>query len=265
MKSKNICKFPPSNFLNEFNISLFVLETDKATMMETVVLQSCRMILVEQGEGIFSIDGVSYPISAGTLIFGFENESFRLTDGTDVQYFYIDFSGQRGHNLCARFGIYPATRMIKKQNGLIPFCRDCLLSTPQEHIDLAAESVLLYVFSRLTNANAAQNSLLQSIIDLTNDSLSNPDLSISLVAKELGYNAKYLSHFFKEKMNVCYSEYLSSIRFKYAISLFEHGLNSIKNVAFLCGYSDPLYFSKSFKKAIGVSPKEYISRFSDKD
>jgi two-component system response regulator YesN len=147
---------------------------------------------------------------------------------------------------------------------LIPFCKDCLLSTPQEHIDLAAESVLLYVFSHLSSENASQNSLLQRITDLTNENFSNPELSISAIADDIGYNSKYLSHFFKEKMNVSYSEYLRSVRFKYAISLFEHGLNSIKNVSYLCGYSDPLYFSSSFKKEIGVSPKEFISQLADK-
>lgn len=262
MKNKNICKFPSSNILNEFNISKFVLETDKITMMEIVNLPSNRMILVEQGEGTFSFDGTLYSASAGTLIFGFEGERFTLIDGTDIHYLYIDFSGQRGQNLCTRFGIYPATRIIRKQNILIPFCKDCLLNTPQERIDLAAESVLLYVFSHLTSGNVSQNTLLQRMIELTEERFSDPDLSISVIADELGYNTKYLSHFFKEKMNVSYSEYLRSIRFKYAISLFEHGLNSIKNVSYLCGYSDPLYFSNSFKKAIGISPKEFISRLN---
>lgn len=265
MKSKNICKFPSSNFLNDSNISLFVLETNKNTMMENVKLPSNRMILVEQGEGVFSIDGNTYSVSSGTLIFGFENESFHLIDGTDIQYFYIDFRGQRWQNICTRLGIYPSTRIIKKQNGLIPFCKDCLLGTPQERIDLAAESVLLYIFSHLTCGNTSQNSLLQRIIELTDENFSNPELSITVIADEMRYNSKYLSHFFKEKINVSYSEYLRSVRFKYAISLFEHGLNSIKNVAYLCGYSDPLYFSSSFKKEIGVSPKEFISQLTDKN
>ena len=75
---------------------------------------------------------------------------------------------------------------------------------------------------------------------------------------------KYLSHFFKEKMNVSYSEYLRSLRFQYAISLFELGISSVKNVALLSGFSDPLYFSNSFKKAIGISPSEFIANLSKK-
>jgi two-component system response regulator YesN len=50
------------------------------------------------------------------------------------------------------------------------------------------------------------------------------------------------------------------MRIKYAVSLFDHGLDSIKNVALLSGFFDPLYFSSVFKQVVGVSPTEYKNR-----
>ena len=94
------------------------------------------------------------------------------------------------------------------------------------------------------------------------DGIMEKDLNLQLasaIAEELAYNAKYLSHAFKEKMQMTYSEYLRSLRIKYAISLFDHGIDSIKNVALLSGFIDPLYFSNVFKKSVGTSPKTYIS------
>jgi AraC-like DNA-binding protein len=44
------------------------------------------------------------------------------------------------------------------------------------------------------------------------------------------------------------------------VSLLEHGIDSVKNVALLSGFSDPLYFSTVFKKDIGISPKEYMKK-----
>ena len=46
-------------------------------------------------------------------------------------------------------------------------------------------------------------------------------------------------------------------RVKFAVSLFDHGIDSVKNVAALSGFSDPLYFSSVFKKSIGCSPSDY--------
>ena len=75
-----------------------------------------------------------------------------------------------------------------------------------------------------------------------------------------GYNEKYLSHLFKSRIGVSFTEHLRNKRISYAVLLFEHGLDSVKNVAFLSGFSDPLYFSTVFKRSLGVSPKEFIDR-----
>jgi len=42
--------------------------------------------------------------------------------------------------------------------------------------------------------------------------------------------------------------------------LIEQGITAVKNIAFLCGYQDPLYFSNVFKKTFGISPSDFISR-----
>ncbi|MBR5524609.1 MAG: helix-turn-helix transcriptional regulator [Clostridia bacterium] len=259
MKSRNICKFPAPNIPRELTVSSFVLETDQETMAQKVLLLHHRMILVEQGEGVFILDGTPYPFSPGTLIFGFKKESFFLSKGEQVQYLYIEFGGTYGEALFRRFEIYPHTRKRDNLTGLIPFCKNCLQGAQQENVDIAAESVLLYVFSRLSGRKSSQNDILQRILELTEERFRDPEHSITSVAQEIGYNPKYLSHLFKEKMNIRYSEYLRSFRFKYAISLFELGISSVKNVALLSGFTDPLYFSNVFKKEMGLSPKEFIA------
>jgi AraC-like DNA-binding protein len=262
MKTNNVCKFPTFDPTNELSVFCFVRETNLDTAQQKNKLSHHRMILVEQGSGEFLIDDHTYGFSTGTLLFAFEGEYFSLSKGTDVRYLYIDFSGSRGQTLFHRLGVYPHCRKYENLNGLIPFCKDCLLSTQQENIDLVAESILLYVFSRLSATTAPQNAIIQRIIDLTEEHFRDPELSLAQIAQEIGYNPKYLSHFFKEKMEVGYSEYLRSFRFKYAISLFELGISSVKNVASLSGFSDPLYFSNAFKKAIGISPTEFIQNLS---
>ena len=61
----------------------------------------------------------------------------------------------------------------------------------------------------------------------------------------------------EQEMGVSYSEYLRSVRLKSAVTLLDHGIDSVKNVALLSGFSDPLYFSKVFKDSIGISPSGY--------
>lgn len=263
MKSKNVCKFSLHDVSSELFVHCFVLETDAEIMGRHIALTNKRLILFEQGEGECIIDQNKHSFSAGTLLFCFEGESFCIPNGNGVRYFYIDFGGARGDSLLRRFGIFSKNRKKDGLNELIPFFTDNLLRSSEENIDIAAELVLLYVFSRLSVGQLVKNNVLQKVIEITEENFRDPEFSISSIAKEIGYNPKYLSHFFKKEMNVPYSEYLRSVRFKYAVSLFKMGLVSVKNVAFLSGFADSLYFSKTFKKAIGVSPKDFIKSLSE--
>jgi YesN/AraC family two-component response regulator len=128
----------------------------------------------------------------------------------------------------------------------------------ERNLDLTAESLLLYTFSRLESEDNAERGLIAKIIEITEESFGDYNLNITCLAEKLSYHPKYLSHVFKSKTGVTYSEYLRSVRMKYATMLFDGGLDSVKNVAQLSGYSDPFYFSNVFKKCIGISPKEYI-------
>ena len=178
---------------------------------------------------------------------------------------YIDFFGKRADSLLRQFNILPLSRAFDGFDGLIPLWSESLFRASDRTIELVAESILLYTFSRLSDESAAENSLVGQIVHLTEKNFKNSELSISSIANELLYNSKYLSHIFKSRTRVSYSEYLRSVRLKYATTLFEHGLDSVKNVAMLSGFSDPLYFSKVFKNNIGVSPKEYIESVRNKN
>ena len=258
MTNKNICKFSTPLLSDSFWVSQFILETSEEIMKRVLILKENRCFLIAKGNGSFFIGQKEIPFRAGDLIFAFKGENI-FADKTDkCEYMYIDFDGARASELFRRFGIIDGNRKFSGFDGLIPFWHESLSRASQENIDLSAESILLYSFSRLSADTPKGNPLISRIIELSEESFKETDFSVSAVAEALGYNAKYISHIFKEKTGVTYSEYLRDLRIKYAISLFDYGLGSVKNVAVLSGFSDPLYFSTVFKKFVGVTPKEYI-------
>ena len=52
-------------------------------------------------------------------------------------------------------------------------------------------------------------------------------------------------------------EYRSRIRIEHAKELLSDGMLTVSQISAALGYSSPAYFSDSFKKAVGVSPKEW--------
>ncbi|MBQ8783123.1 MAG: helix-turn-helix domain-containing protein [Clostridia bacterium] len=258
MNSKNICKFSNPIVSESFWVTQFILETSEEIMNRVLDLKENRCYLISKGSGSFFIGQKELQFQAGDLIFAFKGENIFADKINGGEYMYIDFDGTRSSELFRRFGIIDGNRKFSGFDGLIPFWHESLSRASQENIDLSAESILLYSFSRLSANEPKGNPLISRIIELSEESFKETDFSVSALAESLGYNAKYISHIFKEKTGVAYSEYLRDLRIKYAISLFDYGLGSVKNVAVLSGFSDPLYFSTVFKKCVGVTPKEYV-------
>ena len=101
------------------------------------------------------------------------------------------------------------------------------------------------------------------MVAITQNNFTLSELSISKIADELGYDAKYLSSLFKKKQGIPYTQYLRDLRIKRSIFLMEQGLVSVKNIAALSGFSDALYFSKVFASVEGIPPTEYIARLEE--
>jgi len=264
VKSKNICKFVPSDVTGQLLPTQFILETEPETMGNPVLNPTHRMVLITQQSGRLHIDHCSYPCSAGNVVILFENEVYFFEGDVGFQYMYIDFRGLRSQELFRRFGINASNRMFSGLDGLIPLWMESLSRASSNNIDLVAESILLYTFSKLNREYSKSDSCVNQIIEITEEDFSDSRLSISFIAAQLGYNAKYLSHIFKKKTGMGYTEYLQNLRIKYAISLFENGIDSIKNVSMLSGFTDPLYFSTVFKNKTGSSPKAYIQNLYEK-
>ena len=90
------------------------------------------------------------------------------------------------------------------------------------------------------------------------ENVSNTSFNIVKATKEFGVSFEYMRHCFKEELQVTPLAYLTGIRIQQARRLLEHNRGyKIAEVAHMCGYNDPYYFSKMFKKIVGMSPKEY--------
>ncbi len=263
-KSTNICKFTSVPQLDTLSVICFIQESDQEIMQKSIRLDYHRAILISEGSGHFVFDGVRIPFQTGTLAFGFKNEYFRIQTEENCTCLYISFEGTRADELFRRFEIAKYNRVFPGKDSLLPLWRESLSRASEDTIDLAAESMLLHAFTRISSRQSKQSTLIADILRISDANFHNPNLTLASIAEDLGYNSKYLSSVFRKKMGVTYSDYLKSLRIKYAVTLFDHGIHSVKNVALLSGFSDPLYFSTVFRKDIGVSPKEYTSRLMEK-
>jgi AraC family transcriptional regulator of arabinose operon len=90
------------------------------------------------------------------------------------------------------------------------------------------------------------------------------NLDQALVRKEIadhaGVNEVYLGKLFAGYVGLSPMDYFEDQRLRWAASMIESTMLSIKEVAPRTGFDDPLYFSTRFRERLGVSSKAWRER-----
>lgn len=98
---------------------------------------------------------------------------------------------------------------------------------------------------------------LKKALGIVEKNIDNPDFNNDAFCQELGVSSTQLYKKLKFLLGISGSEFIKDIRLKRAAQLLKSNNNNISEVAYMCGFSDPKYFSKCFKKQFGVNPKRY--------
>lgn len=83
------------------------------------------------------------------------------------------------------------------------------------------------------------------------------DISAGDVAGILGYSDVYFSKIFKQLFDDTFINYLTNLRIEKAKVLLKDVSFNIREVGASVGYTDSNYFTKVFKRSVGMSPSEY--------
>lgn len=102
----------------------------------------------------------------------------------------------------------------------------------------------------------------EEICSLLARNYSDPELSLSKILSATGYQKDHIRRRFVAACGVTPVEYLTELRIENAKRLLERredmGL-TVAEIAMRCGYYDSHYFSKVFKKRVGVTPERYVA------
>ena len=81
--------------------------------------------------------------------------------------------------------------------------------------------------------------------------------TVKFMASELHLSARYLSDLLKQETGKTALELIHLYVISEAKNLIIEGERSISEIAFRLGFENPPYFSRLFKKEVGLSPKEF--------
>ncbi len=146
---------------------------------------------------------------------------------------------------------------LKEESALDPVlplneCRDC-----REICEHMRRTTLALCREQSEHTSKASTKLIASGLEIIDRRCCEPDFNLTALAAELAVTPNYLSIRFKEEIGVGFAKYVLTLQMEKAKQLLADPYYKIYQVSELVGFQDEKYFSRQFKKFVGVTPKEY--------
>ena len=219
--------------------------------------ETWEYICYEEGEGVLKTENGNIPFKAGTVICvppnykhgsksenHFKNICIHTNIAiTDNQKVHLPLASKEIRRLFNVIGnLYrEKDKYMSVIEMLLPALKDLIL----KETTLSIESTALTV---------VHNEITKNFIDC--------EFNLTEVIKQSGYVDDVLRLKFKSVYGITPKEYLDNLRMELAKDYLRiYGkILSIKEISEMCGFKDPLYFSRKVKRKLGCSPKEYIKK-----
>ena len=229
---------------------------------------------VHSGRGTIYRGNETFAVEAGDLFLIYPDEMIvhrNDDEGEPWELYWINFRGKKAPSLVERMHFNHDNPVLKGNHEEVyeAFNRTLCGEIPDSVKDLIVMSLLYEIVSIVGKIHGGPVEVkpnfpayVSNAILYIEQNYSNPELSIHEVAKFCNINANYLSRLFRSSLNVCFSHYLSSVRMQKAKEFLSLKKYKVNEVSELVGYSNPLYFSKEFKKYVGMPPSDYFGNYT---
>ena len=228
-----------------------------------------EVIYVDSGEGFIVCNGIQYPLQQGSLFVVNSNFLHYISTDSILYYHFIIVDSV----FLSSNGITPENReyqnyivsekaaekfnsLVKEYNSTNPF-----------HIARVNSKLLDFMAYISTNFSSEINTsssntpsvdiYIKNSVKYIQSHLTER-LTIDALASISGLSKDYFSHSFKNIIGITPITYINQLRCDSAKNLLKQKKYSIHEIATMCGFENDSYFSKTFKKYIGESPKEYL-------
>ena len=108
------------------------------------------------------------------------------------------------------------------------------------------------------NKNENENEFLLKLESIILEKIKDENFSLQDICNIIGMSRTSLYMKLKNLIDLSPQDFIIHTKLKYAKRLLLEGNSNIKEIAYASGFSNPKYFSTSFKKAFGLSPTDFI-------
>ena len=227
-----------------------------------------ELTYVDKGELLTTIDGVSYHLKQGDLIFyapmQFHTQS--TFEKISSSYLTINFKMNFNHAdlLCnkifslKRDSYFIVTRLIEELSNDNLYSDDLSLCYLKELIIQMLRLDNSHFHSKPTThmQQTYENELLNDIL-LYIDNNIYEKISVSTLCDHFCISTSMLHSLFRKNMNNTAKNYINELKLSKSKELIRNSTHTLSEISEMLGFSSIHYFSKKFKLYFNISPTEY--------
>ena len=226
-----------------------------------------ELILNLEGEGIMTIGDQQFPFYPGSVHIVPKNTP-HIKDSCDQFkdiYFLTDTLSMATHSIDESRPIVFSDDADKTLEKLMHMMLYRYLQGNKN--DSVLESMYELAISIIEEAAVKADvcPVVDKIIRQLTLSFNDPLLSMENVLNATGYNKDHIRRIFIKETGMTPKGYLTTLRITQAKKLLKRQKEThtpINDIGALCGYYDPQYFSRIFKREVGLTPMEYAKKHS---
>lgn len=109
--------------------------------------------------------------------------------------------------------------------------------------------------------NELNAEFIQRVTKIIEDNISNRDFFVPDICRELGLSKSVLYAKFKTVTGYSPNDFIKVMKMKKAAVMLADKKHSINEISYILGFNEPSYFTTSFKKFYGKSPKQFIEQY----
>ena len=223
-----------------------------------------EIILVTEGEGVRTVDNAQLSFHPGSIIIIPPNVPHQSHSGGE--YMEIFIQADQPIPLAGNSNRDVIVLEDDEENAVSTLMKMMLYRYIKGGKNDATLSLMLDLVIQLLNEKCValqQDPVVEEVCRLLALHYNDPQFSVSALLETTGYNKDHIRRRFISVRGVTPSEYLTQLRIKHAKRLLKRKNElqlSVADIGEMCGYYDPHYFSRIFKKETGVTPEKFASQ-----
>jgi AraC-like DNA-binding protein len=231
-----------------------------------------HLMMCIKGHGYVEVNGRKSHLRKGELLIIPRNQRHKYwaADDNPWSIYWMHFRGENSNYYVDRIPNVAETVTVEYavQQEAIRLFRDCLATLESGYalptLIYAAQSaqhilsLLLFRNAALPMAERAERRRMkcEAIVDFMHSNLSE-SFQLEDFASRAEISVSHFSEMFREQTHHSPMSYFTQLKIRSACRLLDFTAKPVKVVAMETGYSDPYYFSRVFKKVMGISPDKY--------